>query len=68
MDKAEMMREAKRKEIIEKEKIDGVMSFWQRKEAMDEVEYEIEKQSNPVAASPKVKKKIKFLKDTLKDL
>lgn len=68
MDKAEMMREMKRKEIADKEKIDGVMSYGQRKEAMDAVEFEIAKQANPAAVSPKVKKKIDFLKENTKDL
>jgi Cys-tRNA synthase (O-phospho-L-seryl-tRNA:Cys-tRNA synthase) len=66
MDKAEMMREAKRKEISEKEKIDGVMSYGQRKEAMDAVEFEIKKMNDPAATSPKVKKKIDFLKENTK--
>jgi Cys-tRNA synthase (O-phospho-L-seryl-tRNA:Cys-tRNA synthase) len=68
MDKAESMREAKRKEIAEKEKIDGVMSYGQRKAAMDEVEFQIEKLKNPAAESPKVREKTDFLKKTLKDL
>ena len=62
MDKAEAMREAKRKEIAEKEKIDGIMSYGQRKEAMDQVEFEIEKMTNPAAESPKVKKKVDYLR------
>ena len=63
MDEAEMMREKKRKEIADKEKIDGVMSYGQRKEAMDQVEFEIQKMKDPTAVSPKVKKKIDFLKE-----
>lgn len=66
MDKAEEMRETKRKEIAEKEKIDGIMSYGQRKQAMDAVEFEIEKMSNPAAISPKAKSKIDFLKKNTK--
>ena len=66
MDEAEMMREKKRKEIADKEKIDGVMSYGQRKEAMDQVEFEIQKMKDPTAVSPKVKKKIDFLKENTK--
>jgi len=66
MDKSEIMREIKRKEIAEKEKIDGIMSYGQRKEAMDAVEFEIQKMKDPAAVSPKVKKKIDFLKENTK--
>jgi Cys-tRNA synthase (O-phospho-L-seryl-tRNA:Cys-tRNA synthase) len=68
MDEAEMMRSKKRKEIEDMEKIDGKMSYGQRKAAMDAVEFEIEKMKNPAAVSPKVKKKTDFIKDTLSDM
>lgn len=68
MDEANMMRAKKRKEIEKIEEIDGKMSYGQRKEIMDQVEYEIEKMKNPAAITPKVKKKTDFIKNTLSDM